>query len=350
MKIVRKDFQKILVVNVNWLGDVIFSIPVFKTLRENYPHARISCLAVPRVLEILQCVPQIDDIHIYDEKEKDRGIFGKIRVIEELRRQSFDAVFLLHGSWSRAFLMFLAGIPVRVGYAGKKGKLLTHSFPIPRGEAHKADIYVNLLEAFGLKITDRTSELQVPAIVKDQTDKILRDAGVSDKEPFVVVHTSGNWDLKRWPQKDWADLIRILKTELNLQVVISEGPKEIEWAREIARLSGTNPVVLAGQTDLRQLMALLEKAALVISADSGPLHIASCVSRNIIGLYGPTMPLTTGPRGKSHAVILHKDVGCNRASCYFLACPDNVCMQAVAVNDVVEAVKKILNANRISQR
>ena len=124
--------------------------------------------------------------------------------------------------------------------------------------------------------------------------------------------------------------------------MISEGPKEIQWADDIARLSGVDPIVLAGKTNVHQLVALLEKAALVISADSGPLHIASCVSQNIIGLYGPTMPLTTGPRGRAQAMILHKDVGCNRASCYHAACPENVCMQAVTVEEVLENAKQML--------
>ncbi|MCC6759232.1 MAG: lipopolysaccharide heptosyltransferase II [Candidatus Omnitrophica bacterium] len=336
--------EKILVVNVNWLGDVIFSIPVFKSLRKNYPQASISCLAVPRVKEILECVPGIDEIIIYDEKERGRGPFAKIGLVRRLQQKNFDKVFLLHGSWSRALLMFLAGIPVRVGYQKEgRSRFLTHPVD-PAGEGvHKADTYLNIVESFGVPVWDRTSELRVPDNARQEIVIILGENGIQDNERFVVVHTSGNWDLKRWPQKSWAELVKTLVTELKIKVVISEGPKELEWAKEVARLSQVDPLVLAGKTNLPQLMALLEKASLVISADSGPLHIASCVSRNVIGIYGPTMPLTTGPRGKANVQIFHKDVGCNRASCYHLACPDNDCMQAVTVNDVAEAAKNILS-------
>lgn len=335
--------EKILVVNVNWLGDVIFSIPVYKSLQKNYPQASISCLAVPRVKEILECVPGIDEIIVYDEKGRDRGLFAKIGLVRKLQQKNFDRVFLLHGSWSRAFLMFLAGIPVRVGYQRKgRSRFLTHPVDHVGEDIHKADLYLNIVESFGVPVWDKTSELRVPDNAKKEIARILEENGIQENERFAVVHTSGNWDLKRWPKNSWAELIKYLAAELKVKVVISEGPKELEWAKEIARLSQVDPVVLAGKTNLPQLMALLEKASLVISADSGPLHIASCVSREVIGIYGPTMPATTGPRGKANARIFHRDVGCNRASCYHLACPDNVCMKAVTVQDVAEAAKKVL--------
>lgn len=342
---VPQKLDRILVVNVNWLGDVIFSTAVFKALRANYPQAHIACLALPQVKEILQCVAPIDEIIIYDEKGKDRSLLGKLRLVRQVHRKKFDVVFLLHGSWTRAFLMFLAGIPIRVGTAGKKKEnILTHIVLPLAEDAHKADRYLNIIESTGLAVLDRSSELSVLSNARVEIERILADVGIADQHPFIVVHTSGNWDLKRWPQKYWAQLIAVLTRDFKMKVVISEGPKEVQWAAEIARLSGVDPIVLAGRTNVHQLVALLEKAVLVISADSGPLHIASCVSRNIIGLYGPTMPLTTGPRGRARAMILHKDVGCNRASCYYAACPDNVCMQMVTVEDVLETAKHMLRA------
>ena len=340
---VPQKLERILVVNVNWLGDVIFSIPVFKALRANYPQAHIACLALPQVKEILQCIACIDEIIIYDEKGKDRSLFGKVNLVRRVRRKKFDAVFLLHGSWTRAFLMSLAGIPIRVGLAGKsKENILTHVVLPLSEDVHKADRYLNVIESVGLPVVDRSSELTVLSNAQVESETILVDVGIAEQQPFIVVHTSGNWDLKRWSPKNWALLIAALTRDFKMQVVISEGLKEVQWAAEISRLSDVNPIVLAGKTNIHQLVALLEKAALVISADSGPLHIASCVSRKIIGLYGPTMPSTTGPRGTASAVILHKDVGCNRASCYYAACPDNVCMQALSVEDVLGSAKRLL--------
>lgn len=340
---VPQKLERILVVNVNWLGDVIFSVPVFKALRANYPQAHIACLALAQVKEILQCVASIDEIIVYDEKGEDRSLLGKLRLVRQVRRKKFDVVFLLHGSWTRAFLMFLAGIPIRVGAAGKKKEnILTHVVMPLAEDAHKADRYLNVVESTGLSVMDRSSELSVLSNAQVEIEKILADVGITEEQSFIVVHTSGNWDLKRWPQQYWAQLIAALTRDFKMKVVISEGPKEVQWAADIARLSGVDPIILAGKTNIQQMVALLEKAALVISADSGPLHVASCVSQKIIGLYGPTMPLTTGPRGRAQAVILHKDVGCNRASCYYAACPNNVCMQTVTVKDVLDHAKRLL--------
>jgi len=342
-----QPFQRILVVNVNWLGDVIFSSPVFKTLKKNYPQARITCLTVPRVKGILECVPGIDEILVYDEKGKDRGLVGKLRVIGELKKRGFDAAFLLHGSWSRALLVFLAGVPVRVGYLKRNRiNLLTHFAQKLGDEPHKSDHYLNVLTAYGLKIDDRSCELSVPVQAQNEIKEILQKEGIADNELFIVAHTSGNWDLKRWPQNKWTELIQKITYELKVKVVISEGPEEITRARQIAFSSGADSIVLAGKTNLQQLAALLQRASLVISADSGPLHIASAVGKKVIGIYGPTMPQSTGPRGKAQARIFHKDVGCNRASCYFLNCPENVCMKAVGVEEVLAAVKQMLGAGR----
>ena len=95
--------NRILVVNVNWLGDVIFSSPVFKALKTAFPKATVSCLAVPRVKEILEHIPYIDRIILYDEKGKHWGLIGKFQLIQELRAQRFDVAFLLHRSMTRAF-------------------------------------------------------------------------------------------------------------------------------------------------------------------------------------------------------------------------------------------------------
>ena len=97
--------NRILVVNVNWIGDVVFSAPVFRALKEKYPQAQVTCLAVPRVIPILQCIEHIDEIIAFDEDGRHKGILGKIDLTGEIRRRKFDAVFLLHRSWTRALMM-----------------------------------------------------------------------------------------------------------------------------------------------------------------------------------------------------------------------------------------------------
>ena len=101
------------------------------------------------------------------------------------------------------------------------------------------------------------------------------------------------------------------------------------------------PLVLTGKLTLNQLIGLMSLAKLVISADSGPLHIANSLGTNVVGLFGPTRPEITGPRGSGRAIVLQHAVGCNKEACYYLDCPDNICMQAISVEDVVNATKQV---------
>jgi len=134
--------DRILVVNVNWLGDVIFSSPVFRALKDAYPNARISCLAVPRVREVLESIPFVDEIIVYDEEGWHWNPLAKLKLIFELRQKRFDAAFLLHRSLTRALLVYLAGIPRRVGYDAKnRGRFLTHVVEPLDGTVHRSDHY-----------------------------------------------------------------------------------------------------------------------------------------------------------------------------------------------------------------
>jgi ADP-heptose:LPS heptosyltransferase len=154
--------QRILVVNVNWLGDVIFSSPVFKALKEAYPEARISCMAVPRVRDVLESIPCIDEIITYDEKGRHGNPIAKLKLIMQLRRKRFDIAFLLHRSLTRALLVYCAGIPVRVGYDEKnRGQFLTHKVNYLEGQVHRSDHYLNIIESYGVAVRDRQCRLNV---------------------------------------------------------------------------------------------------------------------------------------------------------------------------------------------
>jgi len=336
--------KKILVVNVNWIGDVIFSTPIFRALKVQYPQAAISCLCVPRVKEILESCPFVDEIIVYDEKGKHKYFLGKIKIILALWKRKFDIAFLLHRSWTRAFLIFCAGIPSRVGYDTKnRGKFLTSRIELPGQNIHRSDFYLNVIETFGVPVGDRYTELAVSPQEKKETDQILWNENISPEDKMVVVHIGGNWDLKRWPQDNFAKLIRRIEEELHFKIVIPGTLKDARVADEIKESTGMEGTVLAGKTNLKQLIALMKRADLVVSSDSGPLHIASSVGTNVIGLFGPTRPEITGPRGRGKSILLQKEIHCNQEPCYQLDCKDNICMKAVGVDEVFEKVKEILS-------
>lgn len=333
--------KKILVVNVNWLGDVIFSTPVFKALKHLYPSAKISCLAVPRVKEVLEHCPFVDEVIVYDDRKNLGSLLGKFALIFKLRCHSFDSVFLLHRSMTRALLMFLAGIPVRVGFrSAKQSCFLTHAV-IPSPIAlHRSDEYLQVVEGFGVPVTDRRCELAVSPEDSFIVGEKLITSGIGNNEQFLIINPGGNWDKKRWPPALFSELARRLIKEFGWKVIISGGPGDIALAHQIADASHADPIVWAGQTSLGGLAALYEKAQFVISNDSGPSHVASSVGTDVIVLFGPTRPEITSPRGTGKVSIIFKDVGCNKAPCYHLTCLSNVCMQEITVQDVLQVINQ----------
>lgn len=336
--------DKILVINVNWLGDVIFSSPVFKSLKEAYPQARISCLAVPRVREVLESIPFIDEIIVYDEKGRHRNPLAKLKLILDLRRRHFDIAFLLHRSLTRALLVYLAGISRRVGYDEKgRGRFLTHKVRPLAGQAHRSDYYLNIIESYGVPVQDRRCQLAVSPDVQKDVDGILKSKGIQKEDYVAVVNPGGNWDLKRWAGENFSLLVGRLTDDFNAKVVLSGAAGDVALAESISLPLKKKPVILAGTTNLKQLTALMKRANLVVSADSGPLHLANGVGTATVGVFGPTRPEVTGPRGPGRAYVIQHDVGCNRKACYFLQCPDNVCMQSIIVEDVLEGVRQIQN-------
>ena len=334
--------NNILVVNINWLGDAVFSIPLFKALKKTYPQARLTCLCVPRVREVLEHCPYVDKIITYDEGGKHRFPWRKWQLIRYLRKEKFDAAFLLHRSMTRGLMVYLSRIPVRIGYSKFKG-LLTHPVPMKTDDCHRCDYYLRILEDYGIKVEDRLCELRLKLEDIDALDAKLNQAGIARAEKIVVLNTGGNWDLKRWSADSFVQLAKRLDQEFGFKVVFSGSAKDREYAQSMARASLGRSIVLAGETTLGESLALYKRARAVISADTGPLHLAHSVGADVIGIFGPTRPEVTGPRGRGRYQIIFKDVGCNKAPCYHLSCTNNVCMQAVTVDDVCKAFQKIIS-------
>lgn len=334
--------NNICVVNINWLGDAIFSTPVFKALKKAYPHARITCLCVPRVKEVLTYCPYVDKIIVYDERKKHRHPWKKLKLINQIRKEKFDTCFILHRSMTRALMIYLAGIPQRIGYSKTKF-LLTHPVNFTDEGIHRSDSYLKVLEGFGIKVEDRLCELRLKLEDMQSVDQKLSAAGIGEAEDFVVLNVGGNWDLKRWPLTSFSQLVQRIYDELGLKAVLPGAEKDKADCELVVKAASVPAVILAGATTLGESLALYKRAKVVISSDTGPLHLAQSVGADVIGIFGPTRPEITGPRGMGRREIFFKDVGCNKAPCYHLTCTNNVCMQGVTVDDVFQTFKTKFN-------
>jgi len=336
----ESENKRVLIFNVNWLGDVLFSTAAIRNIRRNFPCSYIACIVPSRCYPILNGNPNLDEIIIFDEKDRHKSIFKRFEFVRNLRMRNFDLVFLLHRSFSRALICRLAGIPERIGhYTRKRGFLLAKKIMPPvRDSLHRIDYYLDIIERSGFKVEDRYLEFYYTDSDTSYVREFLNKNSVAKNDFLVVINPGGNWLPKRWPKEYWALLCDKLIEKLNAKVVISGGYNDISLANQIKQMMKHKPVISCGVFNVKQLGALAKESSLFVTADTGPLHIANSVgAKKIIAIFGPTSPLVTGPYPAKNVTILQKNVGC-KIPCYNLKCKDVLCMKAVTVDDVIRAL------------
>lgn len=335
--------KRILIFNVNWLGDVLFSTAAIRNIRRNFPDGFIACIIHGRCYPVLKGNSYLDEIIIYDEKDRHKSFLEKLKFVQFLKSKKFDTVFLLHRSFTRTLLCRLADIPERIGYyTRKRGFLLTKKIILPpKDTLHRIDYYLNIIEKAGLKVEDRYLEFFISDEDQEFVDEFL-SKGAIDKKGFLVgINPGGNWLPKRWPKEYWAIIADKLINEYNAKVIITGSQNDLAIASEIKGLMRQGPVITCGMFNLKQLGALCKRLDLFITGDTGPLHIANAVgTKRIIALFGPTSTLITSPYPMHNVVILQKKVGC-KIPCYVVRCKDNRCMRAVTPDEVIEKIRLI---------
>ena len=336
--------RRILIVNVNWVGDVLFSTPFIRAIRRQFHDAYIACMVVPRCVPMVEGNPNLNEVILYDEDGIHATPSGKMRFILSLRKKRFDTAYLLHRSFTRTLLVFLAGIGRRIGYyTRKRFLLLTKRIEPPLEELHRIDYFLKIAEADGAKRDGTHYEFFISEEDKRYARELLSNKGILPDEKFVVLNPGGNWDLKRWPKENFASAADGIAKGLGYKVIITGAAKDLSLANSIAVLCENKPTVLCGATTLKQVGAVMEKASLVISGDSGPMHISAALGTPTVAIFGPTSPDITGPRGRGPLSLLRGKVECE-VPCYNLSCPDNRCMSAVKPADVLKAAEELLKS------
>lgn len=342
----RSDKKRILIFNVNWLGDVLFSTAVIRNIRINYPDSYLACVIPPRCLPVLEDNPYLNEIVVFDEKGAHKGARGKLSFARSLRRKKFDAAFLLHRSFTRALIVWLAGIPERVGYEySKRNFLLTTKIPPPDiTRVHRVDYYLGVIKGAGLAVKDRHTNFFYGEKERVAADDFLRVNGVAESDMLVGLNPGGNWGPKRWLRNNFAVLADRLVKELGAKVVITGSMEDIPLSAAIMSEMKCPAFSACGSLSLKAFAALCPKMSVFVSADSGPLHIANAAGApRIVALYGPTHTVITGPVPDNRVTVIQRDSGC-AIPCYIKDCRDNRCMSAISVDDVFKAVKEALYA------
>jgi len=339
-----KKPERILIVGPNWMGDMIFMTPAIRAIRRCYPDSTICCLVPPRGLDLLSGNPHLNAVIPLNEKRGPAGIFQWWPLIRKLRAEKFDMAFLFHRSFTRTLVVWAAGVRNRIGYrTWKRGWLLTQAVdPVRKDSVHKADWFLRMLEGAGLATDGMKYEVGLSAEDHQEAQQLLNEWNVGKADRIVALHPGANWRLKRWPVGDFARLGDALADRYRAKVLFVGDKGDLPLVQQIQRKMRTRPLVATGRTSFRQLGALLAKSSLLVSNDSGPLHLGLAVGTPVIALFGPTDPALTGPPEGSNAVTLFGSIGCP-VPCYQLQCPVNLCMSQISVEKVLEAAGPFLS-------
>ena len=300
--------MNILVFTKNWLGDVIFETPAIRTIKENFPQSHLIAVAPRRCVEILEANPYVDEVIPFDNRREEKSLISAWRFIQKLRKRRIDKAYLFHRAQKHAWIAYLAGARERIGYGTKwRSYLLTHAIPEKEGPVHDVQYFLDLIRSEGLRVSG-DYQYQFYYLKEDEAKvkSLLEEYGLNSRK-LVAVNPGANWAPKRWPPEYFRELIHRLTKCYGVQVVVTGGAEDEQIANAIlnnGRPHNSSVVSLCGKTTIRQLGALYAHCRLLISNDSGPLHIGSGVGTNVVGIFGPTEPLETGPLGSGRNVVI----------------------------------------------
>jgi heptosyltransferase II len=336
--------DKILIRAVNWVGDAVMTTPAIGAIRERFPRAEITLLANPLVSQLFAPHRWVDRVITFDRNGRHKGLAGRFRLAAQLRKQAFDAAVILPNSFESALIPWLAGIPIRLGKASDgRGFMLTGRFrPDPlKPVAHEVVYYLDLVRSFGISGQTQAPQLTVTPGEIHAAALLLAEHGITAGDFVIGVNPGAAFgSAKRWYPERFAEVAGRLAAAWNAKTVIFGGPGETDIADGIERHLSGRCCNLAGTTNLRELMALIQRCNFLVTNDSGPMHIAAALGVPLVAIFGSTDHATTSPY-TDRAVIVRKDVDC--APCKLRECPtDHRCMTAVTANDVVQASLRLL--------
>ncbi len=331
----------IVIYEPNWLGDIMFTSPAIRAVKKAYPDAEITCIAHPRTLDVVSSLPYVNDIIAFYEKNWFLSPERAWGFVNQLRERDFSLGILFHPSDTRSAFLKAGRVKNIVGTASFIRKyLLTQSIDLPRDAQHRIEMYLSIVKAIGVEPDGYHYDFVVEGVHREYIGRIL--SGFGD---FVVLNFGGNWDAKRWPLENFAELGKMIIDSLNLGVVLSGASRDIWMAERLFKMIGREKVLItAGKTTIKQLAALMERAKAIVSNDSGPMHIAAAVNKNIIGIFGPTNPMITGLFGelqKNNIFCLPEECisPCYQRSCKY----DYKCIRAVSTSHVFKRLKQMLS-------
>jgi heptosyltransferase I len=340
--------MNILIVKLSAVGDVIHTLPSLAALRKLYPGAHITWVIEEASSDLIMDHPYLDSVIVSRRKLWMSDLKqGNINTplcemrsfIKTVRARPYDLVIDFHGLLKSAVIVLMSSGRRKLGYDSLQelsGLFLNEKIPEDM-EKHAVDRYLDFLHHLGADVKEREFLIPIGEENRNNIERLLHINGIDKNELFVTVSPTALWKTKLWEDEKFARLCDRIMVDLNVRIIITGSSGE-EPAR-IQSLMKTSAVNLGGKTTLRDLAYLYQLSSLLITTDSGPMHLAAAVGTPVIALFGPTDPNRTGPYGKGHRVI-RKDLPCS--PCFLKKCDTMRCMRDITVEEVFQSVKEKL--------
>lgn len=285
-----KSYNNILIVRTDRIGDVILTTPAITALRAACPRARLSMLVAPLTYDLVAGHPELHEVLIDERKGSHRGPLGFLQLARTLRQRHFDLALVFHTKKRTNGLCFFAGIPERIGYDHKLGFLLTQRIKDTRreGRQHETEYCLDVLRFLGIPADFKRLYVSVNESSERWAQQWLKENRIPPGR-LAVIHPGASDPAKQWPAANFRELIGVLKSKYALPVCVIGATGVKRTAAEIERNFG-DVLDLVGQTSVGQLVSLLKRSRILISNDSGPVHIAAALNIPVISIFTRNQP------------------------------------------------------------
>ncbi len=351
--------KKILIIKTVAIGDMVVLLPTIKALKNIFGDAKISLLTTPRVKEVVEGQPFIDEIIYYDILGSDKGLGGFSRIVKRLKEEQFDlSIDLEHYYNFTALISRLSKIKVMAGFAIKgqvRQKIFNIKIPYSVN-SHEVEAFFEAARVFvgnGLSRELSPKMVKIATSIQDKqvVEQFLEANNILKDDLVVGVHpgTSNSAKARRWQSEKWAEIIKVLIDDYKAKVIITGTSSDEEISNIKYQISKINqishPPVICTDFSLKQFSALCQRFNLMISVDTGPMHIAAAMGTKTVGLFGPNIPAKWGPYGYQDLAVYNK-LDCSPCTKQYLGqvsnCQTAECMKGISVEDVLEKCQKEL--------
>lgn len=332
--------RNVLIIKLRYIGDVLLATPTVRAIKAARPDVRVTMMVNRGTEDVLSGNPDVDEIIVLDKG----SLAAQWQLIAGLRRRRFDTVIDLTDGDRSAFLSWISGAPVRIGFNDEhrwRGRCYTGVVPPVPGMRHRMDRDLAALKPLSIHPNEKLPCLYLTEEDESRADQLLDQLGIRGDRPIIIIQPGARYWFKAWPDERFAELADRLATDYGYQVLIGGSREEEALAQRIHESAKSRPISMAGLATLKQFAAIAKRAALFVGNDSGAMHIAAAVGTPVVALFGPSNPAEWGPRG-GPAEVIYKGLDCR--TCFHPTCEKGElnCMKQITVEEVFAGARRLV--------